>query len=253
MKRLALLGFPLSHSFSRSYFERKFKNENINSYEYSNAELDSIDKLPFLLEKEGLIGFNVTIPYKEKIIPYLDQLDNSAKEVGAVNTVKLIRTENRIRLVGYNTDIYGFEKSLGEELNKHKNALILGTGGAAKAVAFVLSKAGINAQFVSRNSDNLLNYNSLDKIIKTHTLIINTTPLGMYPDINSFPLINYDDLTTSHFLYDLVYNPEETLFLKKARLRGAKIKNGLQMLELQAEKAWSIFTKYKIGQFMFKN
>ncbi len=244
MKQLALLGFPLSHSFSCSYFEQKFKTENINSYEYSNAELDSIDKLPFLLEKEGLVGFNVTIPYKEKIIPYLDQLDDSAKEVGAVNTVKIIRNENKIKLIGYNTDIYGFEKSLDGELNKHKKALILGTGGAAKAVAFVLRKAGIKVQFVSRNRDNSLNYSSLNKkIINTHTFIVNTTPLGMYPEISVFPMINYDHLTATHFLYDLVYNPAETLFLEKARLRGAKTKNGLQMLELQAEKAWLIFTE----------
>ncbi len=239
-KQLGLIGYPLSHSFSKKYFAEKFEQEGIEGWHYDLFPLDNIDKLPLLLEQEPtLVGLNVTIPYKEAVIPYLDKIDESAA-FGAVNTIKI----EDGKLTGFNTDVYGFEHSLIPFLKPyHKQALILGTGGAAKAVASVLNKLNIAHQYVSRTPSNQqLSYDNLNKnIIESHLLIINTTPLGMQPNIKSFPKLAYKYITSRHVLYDLVYNPEKTIFLNQGKYYGADIKNGLEMLYLQAERAWSIW------------
>jgi shikimate dehydrogenase len=238
MRKYGLIGFPLSHSFSPGYFKVKFEKEQINDAEYKSYAIDKIEKFLDLVS-DGLIGLNVTIPYKEKVIPYLDQLDETAKAVQAVNTIKVING----KLIGYNTDVYGFQISLESFLEDDlpSSALILGTGGAAKAVEYVLNRLRIKYSYVSRNPA-FITYSELSKeIIQNHRLIINTTPLGMSPNIDSFPSIPYDAITSKHFFYDLVYNPEKTLFLIKAQKFGARIKNGKDMLHLQAEKSWQIW------------
>jgi len=242
IKQFGLFGKNLTHSFSKAYFTKKFKVLDKN-YSYQNFEFPNEKTLAdFLLEEVyQLSGFNVTIPYKEIIIPYLDKLDDSAKEINAVNTV-LVKDNT---LIGYNTDHYGFLKSLVSSLKpQHKNALILGTGGAAKAVAYALKTVNIKSQFVSRNpkKKNILSYQELDEnTIKTHQIIINTTPLGMFPNTKESPLIPYQNIDKQHLVYDLIYNPKETLFLKKAKEQAALTINGLNMLQLQAEKAWAIW------------
>lgn len=237
-----LIGKKLGHSFSADFFNQKFKLENTDA-EYLNFELKSIIEIEKILsDNPNIKGLNVTIPYKESIISYLDELSASAKAVGAVNTIQF--TDGK--LIGHNTDVTGFEKSLKPLLKEyHKKALVLGTGGASKAVVYVLSKLGIPFQLVARNeSDNNISYRSItSNIINEHLLIINTTPLGMWPDTDSSPDIPYQILEQKHLLYDLVYNPEETLFLKKGQSRGAHIKNGKEMLELQALAAWKIWGK----------
>ena len=243
MKKLGLIGFPLSHSFSKKYFEKKFKNEGINNYTYQNYELPSIDDFKTLLtEQSDLIGLNVTIPYKEKILKYVDLKDEIVKATGAANTLKLLNG----KIYAYNTDVYGFKKSFLEKLkSSHKKALILGTGGASKSVAFVLKELSIPFLFVSRNPINsqMICYEDLNKnILHEHQIIINTTPLGTSPNIETFPPIPYEFIDNRHYFYDLVYNPSKTLFLKKAEEKGAAIHNGLKMLELQAEQAWRIWT-----------
>ena len=242
-----LIGFPLSHSFSQKYFRNKFKTENIANCDYLNFEINNVNKLPdLILKHKNLKGFNVTIPYKIEIINYLDEIDNEAIKIGAINTVKIIRSKSKIILKGYNTDIYGFTETLKSHLKtSHKNALILGSGGASKAVYYALDKLNINAKVVSRQNNinsEFLNYNELTKdIIKKHKIIINATPLGMFPKINEFPQIPYKFINRTHVLYDLIYNPAFTKFLLNGQKKGAKIINGENMLKFQAEKAWKIF------------
>ncbi|MEX0810588.1 MAG: shikimate dehydrogenase [Chitinophagales bacterium] len=237
-----LIGKKLSHSFSQSFFLKKFKGEN-RAARYLNFELETIAEFEKLISNNpGLKGLNVTIPYKEAIIPYLNHVSSAAKEIGAVNTIQFKFGQ----LIGHNTDVIGFEKSIKPLLDdKHQKALVLGTGGAARAVAYVLGKLKIDYQFVSRKaSKNAIFYGDLTKeSILEHKLIINSTPLGMLPNVDEAPKIPYEAIGTEHLLYDLIYNPAETLFLKKGQAQGAQIKNGLEMLELQALAAWSIWNK----------
>lgn len=245
MKKYGLIGFPLSHSFSKKFFNEKFKRENSDEI-YENYEISSIDLLPEIIASDpNLIGLNVTIPYKEKVIPFLDELDYSSSEVGAVNTIRIVRKNGSVVLKGYNTDTFGFETSLKPLLNEfHKKALILGTGGASKAIKFVLRKLEI--QFISASIEELMEneipYELVDKkLIQEHLLIINATPLGTYPTADAFPPIPYEHIGNKHLLFDLVYNPAVTRFMEKGSARGAIVKNGLEMLELQALKSYSIW------------
>ncbi|MCC7302770.1 MAG: shikimate dehydrogenase [Bacteroidia bacterium] len=250
MRTFGLIGFPLSHTFSPSYFAEKFKRERIQNTVYTAYPLQNIADLPALLLKESsLEGFNVTIPYKEKIIPLLDEIHGEAKETGAVNTVRVIRSSNGIRLAGYNTDVFGFRQSLKPFLeSRHQPALILGTGGASKSVQYVLKQLGISYKCVSRSSmPGCLSYESLaPETIRMCKLIIHCTPAGMYPNVNEEPPLpeNWSDAVGSdHFLYDLIYNPPETLFLKRGREKKALTMNGLSMLQQQAEETWRIFSE----------
>ncbi len=241
-----LIGYPLTHSFSKQYFTRKFARESLFDCYYENFPIESIDQLPDLINRHAdLEGLNVTIPYKEKIIALLDKLDEESHAIGAVNTVKIIRSQETYRLNGYNTDAYGFYTSIKPVLKSwHKNALILGTGGASKAVAFALKKLNISMTFVSRHphQQDHISYPELSGgMLSDYQIIVNTSPLGMYPNTGSFPGIPYQDLSPRHILYDLIYNPEETLFLKKGKSMGAAVMNGLEMLHLQAERAWEIW------------
>ncbi len=245
MKKFGLVGFPLSHSFSKKYFSEKFNNENIKDTVYDNYELEEvIESLPRLISKNpDLIGLNVTIPHKQNVIAVLDDMDEIAEDIGAVNVIKILSDGS---LKGYNSDYYGFKTSLEKLINKDlKNikALILGTGGASKAVRKALEDLGIEYQYVSRNAgDGCVAYEDLtSSIIEEHHLIINTTPLGMHPNMDACPDIPYEAMGNQHFLYDLVYNPAETLFMKKGREQGVKAIHGLEMLHLQAEKAWEIW------------
>lgn len=242
-----LVGHPLGHSFSRAFFSEKFRNENIDAV-YKNFDLPDIRLFEDISKSErNLIGLNVTIPYKEKIIGYLDEIDLTAAEIGAVNTIKIERNEvgEIKKLKGYNTDIIGFTESIRPFLtDRCKNALILGTGGAAKAIAVGLQHLGIEYIFVSRHkSDKTITYSELtDDIIRNHPLIINTTPLGMWPNIDTLPLIPYDAIGSRHLCFDAVYNPSPTLFLKKSEAKGATIVSGLEMHRLQALASWDIWT-----------
>lgn len=243
---LGLIGKSLSHSFSKQYFENKFKELGLEDYGYSLFELSSINELPDFIKNSNLDGFNVTIPYKESILPFLDELDESAEKIRAVNTVKLISKGDSKILKGYNTDTYGFGQSIKPFLkNTHERALILGTGGASKAVNFVLNNLGIETNFVSRDpEENQLKYSEINEyVLKYHKLIINTTPLGMFPNSKSFPDLPYKLINKSHMMIDLVYNPEETEFMKKGKKEGAITINGLSMLQHQAEKAWEIWNE----------
>jgi shikimate dehydrogenase len=246
VKLLGLIGYPLTHSFSEKYFTEKFRREGITDYRYRNFPIEDVGSLMDLIQGEGeLVGLNVTIPYKEQVIPFLDELDEEANQVGAVNTIRINRDQGRIRLKGYNTDVYGFRESMIPLLSgQHRDALVLGTGGASKAVCYVLEQLGIRYRYVSRKYiPGHLKYKDLClSVIRNVSLIINTTPLGTYPDTGSFPDIPYDILTPDHLLYDLVYNPPETLFLRLGKQKGAQVKNGLEMLELQAEGSWRIWT-----------
>ncbi len=246
IKKLGLIGYPLTHSFSAKYFSEKFQKEEIEGYTYENFEISDIKDFPGVIKNNpDLLGLNVTIPYKEQIIPFLDELDEEAKEIGAVNTIKVIKTENGIKLKGYNTDIYGFRETLKPLLKTHHyKALILGTGGAAKAVEYVLNKIGLDVLYISRNpeSDKERSYEELNKFaLQDFPVIVNSTPLGMHPEIHNCPSIPYQHLTSSNLLYDLIYNPSQTLFMKKGEEQGAITQNGLGMLKLQAEKAWEIW------------
>ena len=248
MVYFGLIGHPLGHSFSQAYFTEKFARENIDA-RYETFDWEDISEIRQLLDKHpDLKGFNVTIPYKEAIIPYLDEIDETAKEVGAVNTVKVLENS---RLKGFNTDIIGLEVVLFETLSVRGTskgtsvtpALIMGTGGASKAVQYVLKKHDINFHLVSRDpSKGHFTYETLTPdVIKHHLLIINATPVGMAPNIDEAPVIPYEALTSEHVLFDLIYNPEETLFLKRGKERGAKTINGLSMLYAQAEASWRIW------------
>ena len=244
MKIYGLIGFPLSHSFSAGYFKKKFEKENIKDSEYRNFEIPSIDKLPEIIKANpNLIGLNVTIPYKEQVLPYLDELDEAAKEIGAVNTIRF--TKNG-KLKGYNTDYYGFQKALNPLLqSNHKKALILGTGGASKAVAYALNQLGIKFKYVSRTSTgNSIVYSHINSAtFEEYKIIINCTPLGTSQNTNECPEIPYQYFTSDHIAFDLIYNPAETLFLQQAKEQGAIVKNGIEMLVFQAEKAWGIWNK----------
>jgi shikimate dehydrogenase len=239
-----LIGYPLSHSGSESWFADKLRNEGKAGYLYKKLPLASLDEFPSILDKyPDLKGLNVTIPYKEKIIPRLEELDPKAEKIGSVNTILIHREEGKVHLKGFNTDADGFLQSA--DFSRHRQALILGTGGAAKAVAYALAETGISFLFVSRSkrSETHLTYPELtEEIISKHPLIVNATPIGMYPDIETFPPIPYHLLSERHFLYDLVYNPEMTVFLKKGAAAGAAIQNGFRMLSNQAEISYRIWT-----------
>ena len=239
----ALLGKDISYSFSRGYFSKKFKKLGLENYEYINLDLPKIEEFPVAIKEiSGLKGINVTIPYKQDIFSFLDKVDKTARRIGAVNTIKFTKKGH---LKGYNTDVFGFENSLKPLLKKHhKRALILGTGGASKAIAYVLKKNNIKYKFVSRfpKGKKDISYNDVSgKILKKHQIIINCTPIGTSPNIEKSPNIPYQFITKNHLLYDLIYNPTETAFLAKGKEKGATIKNGLEMLELQAEKSWEIW------------
>ena len=251
-KLFGLLGYPLSHSWSANYFTEKFRKENIPGCRYNLFPLKNIQEFPDLINSEpDLLGLNVTIPYKEQVISFLDQLDKSAKEIGAVNTIKILRNKNEIFKKGYNTDVIGFEKSLDHfSITIPEKALILGTGGASKAVEWVLGKHGCKTVHVSRNKRNekQITYEELKKLsLEGFPLIVNTTPLGMHPGVNDLPDLPYHTLNSDHTLYDLIYNPPETLFLKMGKEKGCKTHGGLYMLQQQAEASWQIWTsEFKI-------
>lgn len=242
MREFGLIGKTLKHSFSQKYFEEKFRREQITDASYSLFELTDIKQLTeFIRQHPQLVGFNVTIPYKQQIIPYLDELSEEAAAVNAVNTVVIERVGGQILTKGHNTDIIGFRESL-REVDLPKQALVLGTGGAAAAVTYVLENLGCRCTSISRDPQRGLPYSALNAdIIRQHKFIVNCTPLGTYPNINEKPDIPYEGLSGEHFLYDLVYNPSETAFLKEGILRGAKVQNGLQMLHAQAEASWRIW------------
>ncbi len=239
MKKYGLIGYPLEHSFSANYFKQKFENEQIDA-QYNNYAIQDIEELPNLLMQEKLDGLNVTIPFKEKVIPYLDEIDPIAKEVGAVNCIKI----RNCKLIGFNTDVIGFKESLLSFIDKPVNTLVFGTGGASKAISYVLSKNNFNVQLVSRNETlNSITYNDLDRfIIESHQLIINTTPVGTYPNIDDCIRIPYKWINETHYVYDLIYNPVKTKFLEFCEAEGAHIKNGYDMLVIQAEESYKIFT-----------
>ncbi len=245
---LGLIGYPLSHSFSKKYFTDKFELEQIPNHRYELFPLKSIEELPeLLLSNPNIFGLNVTIPYKQTVIPFLDEIEENAAAIGAVNVIKI----NEGKLKGFNSDVFGFEKSLLAFLKTKPGhstdiqALILGTGGASKAVSFVLDKLGIPFKFVSRKKkEATFGYSEIDqKIMEEYRLIINCTPLGTFPDVEACPVLPYQYASKSHFFYDLVYNPAETLFLKKGKTQGALTCNGLAMLHLQAERAWEIWNE----------
>ncbi|HSZ71800.1 MAG TPA: shikimate dehydrogenase [Cytophagaceae bacterium] len=243
MKQFGLIGYPLSHSFSKKYFSEKFTKEEIKGCSYELYELSSLAGFRQWMEGvKNLNGLNVTIPYKQEVIPFLDRLDDKAKAIGAVNVIK---KENDGTFTGYNSDYHGFKRSLEQFLGdaKPSRALVLGTGGASKAVVVALQDLNIVPQYVSRTAGHgVIAYDELTPaILSTHALIINTSPVGMYPHVDQCPAIPYEQLGSGHYLYDLVYNPAETLFMKKGLERGVKAKNGLDMLVLQAEKAWEIW------------
>lgn len=244
IKRFGLLGRNISYSFSKGYFTDKFNNENFVGCSYENFDIPEITDFPEVIKNTSdLKGLNVTIPYKETVIPFLDKLSKKAEIIGAVNTIRITK---KGKLKGYNTDYYGFKKSLEPLLQPHhKKALILGTGGASKGVAFALDELNIPYTFVSREAkENGIDYDRINATtFDNYQIIINATPVGTSPNVDAFPLIPYEFFTDKHIAYDLIYNPAETQFLKKAKQQGAQIKNGLDMLIFQAEKAWKIWNK----------
>lgn len=247
MKTYGLIGYRLGYSFSKGFFTEKFEKENLAEHEYVNFELDSIDEFPGIFKaNDHIAGLNCTIPYKQQIMPFLDEIDEEAAKVGAINTVKIIRNGDQLKLKGYNTDIYGFENSLKPMLNeKHKKALILGTGGASKAIKYILEKLGldyVSASIEEQLNENEIRYEQIDEaLLQDYLVVINATPLGTHPNVDACANIPYEHLTADHVLFDLVYNPEETLFMKKGKEQGAAVKNGLEMLHGQAIKAWEIW------------
>jgi len=269
MKRLGLIGYPLEHSFSPAYFKEKFLREGLTGYRYEAFPLPSIEQFSeFVAQHPDLSGFNVTIPYKETIIPYLDELDKAAAEIGAVNCVKVQRdtdkndncqlstincqlstvncqlTRKDLRLKGYNTDAPAFAQCLQEGWSLPTKALVFGTGGAAKAVAYALKQLHIDFYFVSRSKHDgqTITYSDLSQdILKNHQLWINTTPVGMFPHTDESLPLDYSTISSEHYLFDLIYNPEETVFLRRGREYGAHIKNGMAMLHTQAELSWKVF------------
>jgi shikimate dehydrogenase len=242
MKKFGLIGYPLGHSFSGKYFSEKFRLASITDCIYSNYEIGNISGLTDILKDPELRGLNITIPYKESVIPFLHEKDAVVREISACNCIRI----DQGKLTGFNTDVKGFDESVSEKLtDTDKRALILGTGGSSKAVAWVLRKKGIAFLFVSRKKTGAANQISYDylnpEILRTHPLIINTTPLGMYPATDDCPPIPYEYLSPSHYLFDLVYNPSKTRFLEKGEMAGARIKNGADMLAIQAEASWAVW------------
>lgn len=248
IKQYGLIGKSLAHSFSPEYFRRKFENEKIKDAFYSLFPFEHIDLFPsFIQENPNVFGLNVTSPFKEEIIKYVDVLHNTARKIGAVNVLKIVRTPQKSTVYGFNTDVIGFKQTLFQyAYQKHSYALILGTGGVSKAVAFVLSDLHINFTFVSRTKKhNMLTYDEITpEVIHSNTLIINCTPLGMFPMIHTFPILPYNEIGAKHLLIDLVYNPDETFFLSEGKRKGAMTKNGFDMFCVQAEMAWKIWNTY---------
>ena len=241
-----LIGKSLSHSFSKSYLEEKFIREDKEGFQYSNFDLDNLDNLLQIITDNHLSGLNVTKPYKEAVMPFLNELDIIAKEIGAVNCIKINWNNNKPYLIGYNTDYYGFAQSIKPFLEPiHQRALILGTGGASKAIAYALKNVGVDFYYVTtkeKKAANYFHYSELNEyVLNAFKLIVNCTPLGMYPKIEVFPEVPFEFITSDHLLYDLIYNPEETLFLQKGKAKNAVTINGLNMLKLQADKAWEIW------------
>lgn len=243
MKQFGLIGFPLSHSFSKKYFTEKFLKEGLGDFFYELFPIESIDELAALLQQNPqLCGINVTIPYKEKVLPFLYEVNDAVKNIGACNCIKI----KNGKLYGFNTDAFGFETALKKKLQPHHTkALVLGTGGAAKAVCYTLQKLHINYLLVSRQAQTKtdhINYKDLNKVVvDEYTLIVNTSPVGTHPAVDECPDIPYEFITNKHYLFDLVYNPAKTLFLQKGEALGAAIENGYEMLELQAEESWRIW------------
>lgn len=247
MDTYGLIGYPLKHSFSAAFFSEKFRRERIDA-EYLNFEIPNISELSDIISSHPTLkGLNVTIPYKEVVIPFLDEISDEAKEIGAVNVIKIERcSDGHVSLKGFNSDYIGFRESISPLIRSeiHKKALILGTGGASKAVRQALNDFGIENRFVSRTkSEHNFSYGELTKeILQEYTVIVNSSPIGTFPKSDEYPAIPYEFLTSNHLLYDLVYNPAETLFLKKGKAQGAIVKNGAEMLERQAVAAWEIWT-----------
>lgn len=247
MKQFGLIGYPLGHSFSKNFFNEKFHSENIDA-EYVNFEIPTIEDFPKVVASHpNLVGLNVTIPYKEKVISYLDELDKDAASIGAVNVIRIIRNKGKMTLKGYNSDVLGFTQSIEPLLERHHTkALILGTGGASKAVNYSLRKLGLDTLFVSRSrrNESTITYSDLTpEYMEAYKVIVNCTPVGMYPQADLCPDIPYELLTPQHLLYDLLYNPNTTLFMKRGADQGATVKNGLEMLLLQAFGAWDIWNQ----------
>jgi len=244
IRKFGLLGRNIEYSFSRKYFTERFKRDGLQHYSYENFDISDISDFPNVIKNNrDLKGLNVTIPYKEAVIPFLDKMSANAERIGAVNTIKFTK---KGYLKGYNTDFYGFKKALKPLLKEHhKKALILGTGGASKGVAFALEQLDILYTFVSREAnENAIDYNRINATtFDNYFIVINTTPLGTSPNVKEFPPIPYQFFTKNHIAFDLIYNPEETQFLKKAKKYGAITKNGLEMLAFQAEKSWKIWNK----------
>jgi shikimate dehydrogenase len=245
MRVFGLIGFPLGHSFSKSYFTEKFKKEKIAA-RYETFPIESLTELPSIFEENPLLeGLNVTIPHKEKILPFLHQVEPEARKIGAVNTIRIVHLFGNIQLTGFNTDVDGFNLSLVPLLKaQHTKALIIGSGGASKAICYVLDKLHIQWQIVSRTpqTSQMISYSEVTRgLIKSCKLIINTTPLGMFPKTEEYPDLPYNGIGAEHLLYDLVYNPQSTQFMQKGLQNGAQVKNGLEMLQIQADKAWEIW------------
>jgi len=245
MRKYGLIGFPLGHSFSQKYFTEKFAREQINDCFYENFPIESIGRLPELLrDNPDVCGLNVTIPYKTSVLEYVDVTDPAVIDIGAANVLKIKKIEGRPRIIGYNSDTYGIRESVMPYISQNlKSALILGTGGSSKAVAYTIKKLGLSVTMVSRKRNpGFIRYSEITaSVIAKTDMIINTTPLGMFPDITSCPEIDYDLLNDHHILFDLVYNPEMTEFLIRGKERGCKIISGLQMLYSQAERSWEIW------------
>ncbi|MFC2176329.1 shikimate dehydrogenase family protein [Bacteroidota bacterium] len=245
MRKFGLIGYPLSHSFSQKFFTSKFEALGIDAV-YENFPIENIEDLLAVIKAQpDLVGLNVTIPYKTSVIKLLDDIDDQAKSIQAVNTIKIERNGSDVKLLGCNTDVIGFKDSIEQHTKGHQQALIIGTGGAAKAVYHVLTDMDIQCDLVSRNPElgDYIYEDLTEEIIWEYTIIVNCTPLGMYPNVAEAPDIPYDAITPEHVLYDLIYNPQETLFLKKGKAKGATCINGLKMLEIQAEKSWEIWNK----------
>lgn len=244
MDKYGLLGYPLKHSFSRQFFTEKFEREGMDA-QYVNFEIPDIQLLPGILQEEkDLKGLNVTIPYKEQVMQFLDEISPEAKAIGAVNVIRVRRNGDKIHLKGFNSDIIGFKESLKPFLKpQHRKALILGTGGASKAVKVGLEQLGLETLYVSRSAGNgKITYAQVNgELLKEYKVIVNCTPCGMFPHTDECPDLPYDRITPEHLLYDLIYNPEETEFLKKGKQQGAATKNGLEMLHLQAVAGWNFW------------
>ena len=245
MDKYGLIGYPLGHSFSVGYHNQRFADEGINA-KYVNFEIPNIDELQEILDMNpDLRGLNVTIPYKEKVIPFLDNISPEAQAIGAVNVIRVTHEGKNVKLKGFNSDVIGFTQSIEPMIDKkwHQKALVLGTGGASKAITYGLKSLGIEPVYVSRyQRPGTIQYEQITaEVVKEYNVIVNCTPLGMYPHVEECPLLPYEAMDAHTILYDLIYNPDETLFMKKGRERGADVKNGLEMLLLQAFASWEMW------------